>query len=184
MTFEEQILATLIGTACGAVLGFIFAIIGFRINEKLQIKSELLNIINNLKSEFEINQVILAGRVHVINEYIETIEDNDIFAFHNFKRYERIILDSLFVKGRIYDIFDTYEFADIYRILNIINEYTEDNIDNRVRGSDSEANVNYLNEAKDEFIVAYERLKKLIVSLDKKKIKTENTSILYYLKGS
>ena len=88
------------------------------------------------------------------------------------------------VKGRIYDIFDTNEFADIYRILSIINEYTEDNIDNRVRGNTSEANVNYLNEAKDEFIDAYERLKKLIVSLDKKKIKTENTSFLYFLKGS
>ena len=92
MTFEEQIYATLIGTACGAVLGFIFAVIGFRINEKSKSKSELLNIINNLKYEFEINQVILFGRVNEINDYIKTIEDNDIFSFSVFKKYERIIL--------------------------------------------------------------------------------------------
>ena len=183
MTFQEQILATLIGTVCGAVLGFFFAVIGFRINEKSKRKSELLSIINNLKSEFEINQVILAGRVNVINDYIETIKDNDIFAFHNFKRYERIILDSLFVKGRIYDIFKTNEFADIYRILNIISEYTEDNIDNRVQGSDFEEKVDFLNEAKDEFIEASRKLKNLIISLDNKKINTENTSFFCYLKG-
>jgi len=180
MTFGEQILATLIGTTCGAVLGFIFAIIGFRMKSK----SEFLNIINNLKCEFDINQVILFGRVMEIKDYIATIEDNDIFSFSIFKKYERIILDSLFSKGKIYNIFDTEEFADIYKILHIINEYTEDNIDRVIEGMDSEGKIEYLNQAKYYFIDASGKLKKLIVSLDKKKIKTENTSILYYLKGS
>ena len=184
MTFEEQILATLIGTAGGAVLGFIFAIIGFRINEKSKSKSELLCIINNLKSEFEINQAILAGRVNVINDYIETIEDKDIFSFNVFKKYERIILDSLFNKGRIYDIFDPIEFTNIYIILNLIDKYTEDYIDNRIQGMDSEKKVIYLNKIKDEFTDTHKKLIELIVSLDKKKIETENTSFSYYLKGS
>ncbi len=181
MTFQEQIYATLIGTTGGAFLGFIFAVIGFRINAKLKSKSELLNIINNLKCEFNINQIILQGRVNVIKDYIATIKDNDIFSFYFFNKYERIILDSLFNKGRIYDIFDTNEFANIYIILNTINRYTEDHIDNRIQGMDFGKKVNYLNKLKDLFMAVSKKLEKLIVSLDIKKIKTENTSFLYYL---
>ena len=183
MTFQEQIYASFIATAGGVFLAFIFSVIGFRINAKLKSKSELLNMINNLKCEFEINTAILAGRVTVINDYIEAIEDKDIFSFNVFKKYERIILDSLFVKGRIYDIFDSIEFTNIYIILNTINKYTEDYIDNRIQGMDSEKKVNYLNKQNDLFIDAVRKLNDLIVSLDIKKIKTENTSFFYYLKG-
>lgn len=176
MTFEEQIYATLIGTACGAVLGLIIAVIGFRINAKFKSKSELLNIINNLTCEFNLNQAIIVGRVTVINDYIGTIEDNDIFCFRQFKRYERIILDSLFVKGRLYDIFEPIEFADIYLILNIIDKYTEDYIDSVLQEKDSEKRIIFLNEINDEFTTIHEMLIELIISLDKKKIKTENAS--------
>jgi len=180
MTFIEQILASLIGTIGGAFLAFIFAVIGFRINAKFKSKSESLNIINNLKCEFNLNQAILAGRVTIVDDYIKTIEDNDIFSFKNFKRYERIILDSLFVKGRIYDIFDAIEFADIYLILNIIDKYTENYIDNRIQGMDSEKKDIYLNKVTKEFSEVHTMLIELNKSLDKKKIKIENTSFLYY----
>lgn len=77
MTFEQQVLASFMGTA----FGFIFAILLFLVTSAIKLKSDKKTLRKHLKREFEYDISLLQEWIDEIEKILRKITANDSQVF-------------------------------------------------------------------------------------------------------
>ena len=115
MTFDQQILATFIGS----VLGFIFAIVLFYITEKIKQKKAMSETKKNLKREFGFNISLLTEWTTKLDKVLRqvTADDHDVFEYFRYSDFQRVFIHTAFQQGILYDSFSDDDFYTLNSIL-------------------------------------------------------------------
>ncbi|MEK6690538.1 MAG: hypothetical protein AABY78_04435 [Nitrospirota bacterium] len=107
MTFQEQVIATLLGS----LAGFLFAIVIFYITENIRTKRIKKNLTKNLKREFEYNISLLQEWIDEIDKILRKITANDtqVFSYLKYSYYQRLFAQESFHFGILYELYNNNE---------------------------------------------------------------------------
>lgn len=115
MTFQQQVIATLLGS----IAGFLFAIFIFYITENIKTKRIKKNLIKNLKREFEYNISLLQGWIDEIDKILRkiTTDDRQIFSYFKYSYYQRLFTQESFHFGILYELYNNEDISTLSTIL-------------------------------------------------------------------
>lgn len=115
MTFEQQVLASFLGTA----FGFVFAILLFLITGKIgqNLKRETLR--KHLKREFEYDTSLLQEWIDEIDKVLRkiTADDHQVFSYLRYTFLQRSFMQEAFRSGIMYKALNNDEISRLNSVL-------------------------------------------------------------------
>lgn len=129
----KEIIPDVIGTFLGAIVGFIFALILFFLKEYYKERKDKKNIIKSLKREFEYNLSVFNTWIEVLRSHKQDVKsglfkENAGYVINKIK-FQSTVLDSIFSKGGIYDIFELKDIEYLYYLLSLVPIFKNELID-------------------------------------------------------
>ncbi len=115
MTFEQQVLASFMGTA----FGFIFAILLFFITSKIKASLEKKTLRQHLKREFEYDTSLLQEWTDEIDKILRKIAANDlqVFSYLRYTFFQRSFMQEAFMSGIMYKSLNNEEISNLNSVL-------------------------------------------------------------------
>lgn len=115
MSFDQQILATFIGT----LFGFILAIFLFLITNYIQNNRAKKNLKKHLKREFQYDISLLQEWIDEIDKILRKIAVSDItvYSYLKYSLFQRYFMQECFKVGIMYDLFDDSDISNLNYML-------------------------------------------------------------------
>src|SRR3989338_9138279 len=131
MSFWQNLFSTLIG----ALLGFIFSICLFYFQNKWSKKAEKESLEKNLVKEFEFNEHYLQKVLDEIKKVIEkiTVDDRAVYYFFNYLRYQRLLIQTYFQQGYLYEKLDPEDISVLDTVLTHMGQVNEYYLNNSIQ---------------------------------------------------
>jgi hypothetical protein len=123
MKFNEQILATFIGS----FTGFILAIVLFYITEKIKNSQTKKSIVNSLIREFQYNIVLIDEWTNTIEKILRqiTANDSEVYLYLKYSAFQQLFLKKAIEWGILYDLVNNDDVAKLNEILSHFSFATE-----------------------------------------------------------
>lgn len=115
MTFEQQVLASFMGTT----FGFIFAILLFLITSKIKSDFDKKTLRKHLKREFEYDISLLQEWIDEIDKILRKITANDpqVFSYLRYTFFQRFFMQEAFRYGIMYNSLNNEHISNLNTIL-------------------------------------------------------------------